>query len=69
MADTEPIKLVSFYANKIHTNPEFYEAEKKRVVKYLVNRYNTDEEYKNKKKEYCKLKMREIYNRRKLQTH
>ena len=24
MADTEPIKLVSFYANKIHTNPEFY---------------------------------------------
>ena len=31
MADTEPIKLVSFYANKIHTNPEFYAAEKKEL--------------------------------------
>jgi len=64
MADTEP-KSVSFYTYKIHSNPEFYEAEKKRVVKYLVNRYNTDEEFKTKKKEYCKMKMREIYNRRK----
>jgi len=31
MADTEPIKLVSFYANKIHTNPEFSPAEKKEL--------------------------------------
>jgi hypothetical protein len=67
MADTES-KLLSYYTNKIHTNPEFYAAEKIRVVKYLVNRYNTDEEFKTKKKEYCKMKMREIYNRRKLQT-
>ena len=59
MTDTKP-KLVSYYTCKIHSNPEFYEAEKKRVVKYLVERYNTDEEYKNKKKEYCKIKMRDI---------
>ena len=45
MADT-----ISYYSNKIHTNPEFYDAEKKRVVKYLVNRHNTDDEYKTKKK-------------------
>jgi hypothetical protein len=45
-----------------------YEAEKKRVVKYQVERYNTDDEYKPKKKEYCRLKMRELYNRRKEQA-
>ena len=53
MADTEP-KLLSYYTNKIHTNPEFYETEKKRAVKYLVNRYNTDEEFKTKKKNIAK---------------
>lgn len=68
MTDTETannFKILSFYANKIHSNPEFYEKEKKRVVRYQVERYNNDEEYKQKKKEYCKLKMREIYNRKK----
>lgn len=67
MTDTD-LKVVSFYTNKIHSNPEFYELEKKRVVKYQVERYNTDDEYKQKKKEYCRLKMRELYNRRKEQA-
>ena len=31
-------ELVSYYTCKIHSNPEFYEAEKKGVVKYLVKR-------------------------------
>ena len=69
MTDTDNIKVVSFYNNKIHSNPEFYALEKKRVVKYQVERYNTDDEYKEKKKEYCKLKMRDLYNKRKQQRH
>lgn len=68
MTDTNNIKVLSFYANKIHNNPEFYELEKKRVVKYQVERYNTDDEYKQKKKEYCRMKMKELYNRRKNQV-
>ena len=64
MTDTES-KVVSFYANKIHNNPEFYEAEKKIVAKYQVERYKKDDEYKQKKKEYCRTEMRETYNRRK----
>ena len=36
-------KIVSFYTNKIHSNPEFYELEKKRVVKYQVQRYNNED--------------------------
>ena len=67
MTDTDS-KVVSFYTNKIHSNPAFYEAEKKRVVKYQVERYNNDDEYKQKKKEYCRMKMRELYNRRKNQA-
>jgi hypothetical protein len=66
MTDTDS-KVISFYANKIHSNPAFYEAEKKRVVKYQVERYNNDDEYKQKKKEYCRMKMSEIYSRRKQQ--
>jgi hypothetical protein len=67
MTDSNNIKVLSFYANKIHNNPEFYELEKKRVVKYQVQRYNNDDEYKEKKKEYCRMKMQELYNKRKLQ--
>ena len=66
MTDTDS-KIVSFYNNKIHSNPEFYALEKKRVVKYQIERYNNDDEYKQKKKEYCRLKMQELYNRRKQQ--
>ena len=66
MTDTDS-KIISFYNNKIHSNPEFYALEKKRVVKYQIERYNNDDEYKQKKKEYCRLKMQELYNRRKQQ--
>ena len=66
MTDTDS-KIVSFYNNKIHSNPEFYALEKKRVVTYQIERYNNDDEYKQKKKEYCRLKMQELYNRRKQQ--
>ncbi len=31
MTDTD-FKILSYYTNKIHNNPEFYEAEKKRVA-------------------------------------
>lgn len=33
------------YNKKIHTNPEFYAAEKKRVATYIRNRYQTDPEF------------------------
>ena len=55
----------AFYTKKIHDDKEFYEAEKKRVATYINNRYKTDEEYREKRKEYCKLKMREYYERKK----
>ena len=44
----------SFYTKKIHSNKEFYDEEKKRVVAYINNRYKNDEEYREKRKEYCK---------------
>ena len=53
-----------YYNNKIHTDAEFYEAEKKRVIAYQNNRYATDQEYREKRKEYARSYMRE-YNRRK----
>jgi len=59
--------MSSYYNNKIHTDPEFYDKEKK-VVAYVKNRYNTDEEYREKRKEYCRLKMKEINARRKEQV-
>ncbi len=42
--------------------------QKKRVVKYQVERYNNDDENTQKKKEYCRMEMKEIYNRRKEQA-
>ena len=54
----------TYYNNRIHTNPEFYDEEKKRVVAYQNNRYATDEEYRERKKEYARNAMRE-YNKRK----
>ncbi len=63
MSDTD-LKVISFYANKIHSNPAFYEAGKNGVVKYQVEGYNSDDKYKQKKKEYCKLKIREIYQKK-----
>lgn len=58
-------RVNAFYTNKIHNNPEFYEKEKQRVIQYQNNRYKTDEEYKEKRKEYCRLKMKEYYQRKK----
>jgi hypothetical protein len=49
MTETETPKLsynAKYYNAKIKTNPEFYEKELRRVCKYIHNRYNTDEEYK-----------------------
>ena len=48
------------YNNKIHNNPEFYEAEKKRVVAYIKNRYAKDPEY----RENFLRKKRENYAKR-----
>ena len=45
-----------FYNNKIKTDAEFYEKEKKRVSEYIHNRYFNDPDYREKilkqKKEY-----------------
>jgi hypothetical protein len=43
MTDSD-FKVLSCSTNKIYSNPQFYELEKKRVVKYQVERYNNDEE-------------------------
>ena len=51
------------YNNKIHNNPEFYEAEKKRVVAYIKNRYANDAEY----RENFLRKKRENYAKRQAQ--
>ena len=53
-----------FYNNKIKTNPEFYEKEKKRVTEYMVKRYNNDEEYKQKRRESA---LKSYYNRKNAQ--
>ncbi len=34
-----------FYIRKIHTNPEFYVNEKKRIKEYKLQRYVSDPEY------------------------
>ena len=49
MTETPVLSYSAKYYNaKIKTNPEFYEKERKRVCEYIHNRYNTDEEYKQK---------------------
>ena len=57
--------MSSYYNNKIKTDLEFYEKEKKRVALYHVKRYETDEEFREKKKGYCRIKMNELYHKRK----
>jgi len=37
-----------YYNNRIKTDPEFYEKEKKRVAEYVHNRYFNDPEYREK---------------------
>lgn len=56
------------YNIKIANNPDFYMAEKKRIASYIKNRYATDEVFREKQKAYCRLKMKELYNKRKLQN-
>ena len=52
-----------YYSNKIKTDVEFYEKEKKRVCEYIHNRYFNEPEYREKilqqKKEYY-LKKKEL---------
>ena len=50
-----------YYNNKIHTDPEFYQKEKTRVVDYIKNRYANDPEY----RENLLRKKREYYAKRK----
>ena len=50
-----------YYNNKIHTNAEFYEKEKKRVLEYIKNRYANDQEY----RENILMKKREAYAKKK----
>jgi hypothetical protein len=59
------MRVNAFYTKKIHSNTEFYENEKRRVAEYQKNRYENDAEYREKKKEYCRIKMRELYQRKK----
>ena len=61
MAETPTISYSAKYYNaKIKNNPEFYEKERRRVCEYIHNRYNNDEEYKQKilqqKKDYYQKK-------------
>ena len=54
-----------YYNNKIKTDAEFYEKEKKRVCEYIQNRYFNDPEYREKilqqKREYY-LKKKQLKN-------
>jgi hypothetical protein len=61
--DTVKVQSVyaKYYDNKIKTNPEFYNNEKKRVIEYIKNRYATDEEYRNRVKEQ---KLQSYYRRK-----
>jgi hypothetical protein len=59
------MKANDFYTNKIHSNQESYEKEKKRVTEFQRNRYENDEEYRERRKGYCRIKMKEYYQRKK----
>lgn len=52
-----------YYANRIHTDPIFYEEEKRRNVEYAKIRYATDEAFRHKRL----LQQREYYKRKKSQ--
>lgn len=64
--DKNKICSAKIYNRKIKENPEFYEAEKKRIVCYQNNRYNTDDEYREKTKKYMREYMKECYQKKKL---
>ena len=64
MTDTKSSSAI-YYNNKIKTDAEFYEKERKRVSEYIHNRYFNDPEYrerilKQKKEYYLKKKALKI---------
>jgi pyrroloquinoline quinone (PQQ) biosynthesis protein C len=61
LVDRMRIATAKCYNKKIKENPEFYEAEKKRVQAYIKNRYANDPEY----KERVLRQKRESYLRKK----
>ena len=62
--DKKPSFSAMYYNNKIKSNKEFHDKERKRVCEYIHNRYTNDEEYKQKilqqKKEYYQRKKLEL---------
>jgi hypothetical protein len=73
MTETPELSYNAKYYNaKIKSNPEFYEKERKRVCEYIHNRYNNDEEYKQKilqqKKDYYQRKKLEKLEREKIEN-
>ena len=68
--EKKPSYNAVYYNNKIRSNKEFYDKERKRVCEYIHNRYTTDEEYKQKilqqKKEYYQRKKLELLEKEKL---
>lgn len=55
--------LAIYYDNKIKTDPEYYEKEKKRITEYVVNRRRTDDEYRKRRNE---LSLKSYYKRKAL---
>jgi hypothetical protein len=70
--DKKPSFSAIYYNNKIKSNKEFYDNERKRVCEYIHNRYTTDEEYKQKilhqKKEYYQRKKLEQLEKEKIEN-
>jgi hypothetical protein len=44
----------NYYNDKIHSDSDFYKNEKERLRLYQSNRYETDEDFRNKKIEYSR---------------
>ena len=73
MAETPVLSYkAKYYNDKIKSNPEFYEKERRRVCEYIHNRYNNDEEYKQKilqqKKDYYQKKKQERLEKEKIEN-
>lgn len=67
-----PSYNAKYYNDKIKSNPEFYEKERRRVCQYIHNRYFNDEEYKQRilqqKKEYYQRKKQEKLEKEKIEN-
>ncbi len=71
MAETPVLSYnARYYNDKIKRNPEFYEKERRRVCEYIHNKYNNDEEYKQKilqqKKDYYQKRSKKDLKKKKL---